>query len=417
MNFASPHRKNPVDVLLGQADAPALLVHVDTDDGVVATTSTHVQITVGGQLVNINYVGKSLEDVAADISSSDRSIVASALNTRFQLVADELYMGTLPSADGGSIVRMKGHTVRYTAETRIRSLHPYNESRFLPWYPRVDRGNIVVRKNGIRYIFAVPEYEDQVWSTHYGAPFVDQRGIRPERVSAKVLKLPRTPVFWDERNIFLSVDGNMLGPSIIEDVDTHNGLVYLSVPIPQEGNLVVNYTYLERTYVYKRINLNPSVEHNPNVIDRAIVLYLLPAESSSGRSRSITVHHVTGQTIKGAMESISPGEEPILVIGAYHVRPMGGVMDIEHRDTRDRGGGIDTQQYDQALKKNQEVYSVSDSGRWDGIPFPAAASGVLLLPRELLETYSEDFIQEQVNRHLAIGGNIILDFSDDLNLG
>lgn len=412
MDYASPHRVHPTSVLQGENYAPALAIYVDVDTQSVAVTATEVQVTVGPNTVTVNYVGKSLEDVAVEISASHRSVVASALQTGFTLTSGSLYLGTRSTPDGGFVVRIKAHGVRYTAETRIRTLLPYFDARTRPWYPRVDRGSVVVNKNGVRYTFSVPEYQDQVWSPRYGAPFVDQNGVRPIRLSPTVLQVSRTPVLWDGHNVFLSIDGNPLGPSIISDVDIHNGFLYLSTPLPSEAQVVATYTYEERSYVYPRVNLNPSVEHNPNIVDRTVLLYLLPFHASTGRSRSTTLHHAFGQTIAGAMESISQSEEPVLILGAYHVRPMGGALDITHRDTRVRGGGIDQEKYDDALRRNPEVQSVSDAGRWDGIPFPAAAGGVLILPRTLLDTYDADFIQKVADRHLAAGGHILLDFED-----
>lgn len=414
-DFQSPHSRVPLSLVAGKAYSPALAIYVQDETKDVTIDASSITITSGSTIISVDYVGKSLDEISQDISAESSAVHCNPLAVAYQMTANELYVssGELTS-DGAFVIRMNSHMVQYTEETRIRALPPYPDSRILPWYPRVDRGNVVFHKDGVRYVFSVPEYDAQSWSVHYGKPFFSVRGVKPYSISGKILKVSRKPILWRDRNIRLKINGVLTSPAIVDDVDENNGLIFLNTTLAEDDSVEVSYTYREDTLVYRRINLNPTVDHNPAIVGMTVVLYLLPALTSLGRTRSATVNHAFGTTITAAINSIPyDGPNPILVIGAYQVRPMGSLEDVGVRDIRTRGGGIDHDRYDDALNANTEAYSATDAGRWDGIPFPGAASGVLRLPRNLLDTYPEDFIQEQVNRHLAVGGNILLDFTDE----
>jgi len=415
MSFTSPHKVVPVHLLGSSAYSPALAIYISNDTADVTIDATDINVTVGVDMLSFPYIGKSLDELSQDISIASQAVHCNPLAKAYQITSNELIItsGEMTS-DGAFVVRMNSHMINYTEETRIRALPPYPEPRAMPWYPRVDRGYVTFDKDGVKYLFSVPEYDAQQWSFHYGKPFVTERGVRPFSIKGKQLRVTRSPVYWRDHNIKISVNGIVAPRSMIEDVDENNGILFLSTALNPEDAIVLDYVYEEKSLVYRRMNLNPSVDHNPGIMGSTVALYLLPTASSLGRTRSATVHHSIGSSVTASIQAIPyTGPDPILVIGAYQVRPSGALLDVNVRDTRVRGGGIHPEKYDDALKANTEAYSATDAGRWDGIPFPAAASGVLRLPRSMLDQYSEDWIQQQVERHLAVGGNILLEFTNE----
>lgn len=407
IDFTSPFLQNPKELAPGPDFAPALAIYFD-QAGTLTISASQIEITVGGDTVTINFIGKSLEQVASEISVASPAVSCNPLAVVHALESDELIDNEELTADGGRILRMKRHIVRYQEETRIRALPPYNEHRFRPWYPRVDRGQVKVRRQGVDYVFGVPEYAEQEWSTYFGAPFVDVGSERAQFIDAKTIRLARTPIFWYRRNIAIEVDGIPMGSAIVQDVDVYNGFVKLTTAVSAEKRILVNYTYREAGLIYKQVNLNPSMEHNPMVVDHVVVLYVLPEADSLGHTRSSTVRHTVAKTIVGAISAIPRSSEPTLVLGAYQVRPTAVITDLQVRDSRSRGGGIKEGQVEEAIKRDVEVRSFADIGQYDGISFPAAGAGVLTIERDFLDSIPQDLAERLIHKHVAAGGLVVL---------
>lgn len=393
--------------------APGLAIYL-TQAGTITVDGTLVSIAIGLTTIEVPYVGKTLTEVASQISASSEAIDAVPLNRSGPLEAGFLFLDSTDdlTLDGGQIIRARAHAVRYTEDTKIRVLPPYAENRLLPWYPRVDRGSVFIERYGVKFLFAVPEYADQEWSTLFGKPYVDQVNVRAEYLGPKLVRVARTPIHWVNHNLSLLIN-NQRAAGVVQDVDVHNGFVRLSTEISSSDTVRATYTYREDCLVYKGVNLNPSIEHNPGIIDQAVVIYLRPQYSSNGQARTSTVNHIVARTLTGALSSIPAANEPVLVIGAFYVRPSGVVTDIKLTDTRTRGGGVEQEKWDAALAKTREFYSASDFGRYDGVPFPAAASGVLFLPRSILDRFDADFVEKQVQRHVSAGGHLLIEYEDD----
>jgi hypothetical protein len=414
MNFAAPFLQNPRQLAPGRDYAPALSIYFDREASLVVT-STEIQITIGLDTVNVGYEGKTIDAVVSEICVSSPAVFANALNQSHLMTEGFLFFDGETTADGAWVVRMRAHVVKYEEETRIRALEPYPEHRLLPWHPRVDRGGVLLRRQGVDFLFAVPEYAKQPWSTYFGAPFADVTAERPQFVNQRLLRLARTPVFWYRNNITMTVDGIPFGSSIVEDVDVHNGFVRLTSPVQPQSRVLVNYTYEEKTLIYREVDLNPSRDHNPSIVDQTVLLYLKPVKSSIGELRDRGVYHVIARTIPGAISAIEVSEEPKLVIGAYQVRPLSVLEDVDVRDVRRRGGGIHDDWVTEARARNMEVASYTDVGRFDGVPFPGSGGMVLKLPRSILERLDADRIEKLVSKHIAVGGSVLLDFDEELS--
>lgn len=410
--FAHPHLESPAFLAPGKRSAPAVSIYCDKAF-TLTVTSTKIQMTIGGSPVEVDYVGHTAESLAERIGTLSNAVSANPLNLTHLMPADFLYHDGERTADGGYVIRMEAHVVRYSEETRIRLLPPHPDDRSRPWWPRVDRGNVVIDKNGVRYVFGIPEYAEQEWSVYFGPPFVDVRGVQPEYLGEKLIRLPFRPIFRHRDNIEITVNDIPTGSALIEDVDCRNGFVRLNSPLIAQDRISVSYVYREDALIYKGVDLNPSQGNNPAIIDRAVLIYLVPESSSQGAARASTVRHTVGKTIVGALTAILDSDEPALILGAYQVRPATALDELTVTDVRRLGGGLSEHRFDEAAAMNRQMHSLSDWGRYEGTPFPGAQSGILTVPRSLLDTLDADHVEQLVRRHMAAGGVLLVDFSDN----
>jgi len=360
----------------------------------------------------MSYIGLSIDDLQSQIASSNVSFYSNSLNNALSLNTGDLNLNTGDqTTDDGYVVRINRHIVKYEEETRIRLVPPYSESRDFPWYARVNIGQFSKDHLGSRHIFNIPEYRNQLWSSVYGYPYMDSFGEEAIFLDSKRLRVSRTPILWRDNNIFLRIGSRDVFPGIIKDVDENNGIIYLNTDIPDASGLGVSYTYKQFDYVYKHIDMNPSVNNNPSVVGKFVLFYIIPERSQPGNvKRSRTIFHRTSHTLLGAIYSLPRFDYPVTILGALQVRQTNSVNDLNIYDTRSRGGGIKEDKYEDAIGINKNAYSVADMGHIDGVPYPGSSVVVYTLPSELKDTMSTDEIKKRASKHLALGVVPILEF-------
>jgi hypothetical protein len=375
----------------------------------VAVDSTTIQLE---GTYTVTYTGKSLLEVAEEISTSSQEYEAVALNDVTYLSSGDLVkVGTTTHFDGGYIVWLEGHVVKYTEETRVRLLPPYSNDPRAPWFGRIDTGEFVKDYKGVRYVFSVPEYDKQEWSIYHGKPFVDQVGIQARKLDGKTLRVPRTPLYW-RGNITISINGVVQATSVIRDVDEFNGLIFLAREVEERDLVKVSYVYREKTFVYRDINLNPTINHMPQFVGQFILYYLKPAYDSLGRIWSQTVYHSVAPTLEGAISQIPIDDVPIVLLGALLVRQVSTIDEVVLTDTRSRGGGVKEDLYDEAVKVNRHMLAATDRGTWDVVPYPGNAVVVIDIPASLKDAVSVNEIRDRVRRHIAFGVEPVLEFRE-----
>jgi hypothetical protein len=395
--------------------APGLAIYGTTsiDAGDVVVGSTTIQLTDGANIITVTYTGKTLKQVAQEISTNSQQYEAIALNEVAYLAADDLLLvadDTTP--DGGLVVRLRGHVIRYREDLRIRLLPPHNDDPRRPWFARIDTGQVVKVHKGIRYLFRIPEYDDQPWSTLYGKPYVDQSGVQPLRIDARTLQVPRRPIFWHRGNVVVNVNGVRQSTNMVEDVDEHNGFIFLSRPVEQQDVVQVAYVYREQTYIYPDINLNPTTNHMPQFVGQFVLFYLKPAADSIGRTWLRTVLHSAAATLEGAISQIPNEDVPVMLLGALAVRQVNTIDEVKVIDTRSRGGGLYPDKYQHSVKVNRHMMAVTDRGNWDGVPYPGNAVVIVDLPASLKDALEVGEIRQRVQRHVAMGVEPVLDFRE-----
>jgi len=387
--------------------APAISFY--KDDGVLSISAGSTSITVEGQ--EFSYTGeKSLSLLAAEIKRALPNVdarplmdVAPAAGSIFQAANDE-------TPDGGTVLRYLGMSVQIQERTRIRLVKPHRDGPSAAWWARVNRGTLKTTYEGIRYTFGVPEYSSQSWSPKYGAPYKEYGGVEAEVIDDHKLRLPRTPILWPGP-LTLYRNGKAMQPSVVEDVSSHNGIVYLNSPVALNDRILVDFVYEEENYVYKGVNLNPTLQHAPYLVDRFTVFYLVPHTSNAGLRNTTCIRHVIGDTLEGAISELAKGvtgQTPIVLLGAIRTRQVEDAVDVSVYDARRPGGGV--KEDINAQKIESEAWFYADIGNYDGRPYPGNAVVIVRLPENVKTIFSEDQVQSKVRNHLALGVLPITDY-------
>jgi len=394
----------------------------------VVLTDTTIGITDGSDPYTIDYTGKSTRQIVTELSTSPFPVEVRVLLNVPSLSSGDLGASgnNIPQSfdiedrttDGkGCIVRLKRWSVTYDKLSNIDVKPPYFEGPSLPWFVRIGNGAFSQRVKGITYKFGVPEYETQVWSETWGAPFVDVGGEQAKFVTPKAIQLSKFPIYFKNNNIVITGTGDRIFPtSIIEDVDTMNGLVYIKEGVVLPSEVEVFYTYLEKSYIYKKINVNAHFLQNPFLLDKYIVFYARPIESNAGLRRSEGIEHVVGESILEAISAIQEldVDEPIALLGAISVRGAVDQRDYNVIDTRSFGGGLHEDPVGKAaeLKFKRSQYFF-DIGRVEGIPYPGSASIVVEIPPELKEVMPVAEIKRRASKFIAAGVYPVFKFTED----
>lgn len=397
--------------------APILAIFFDgpsTATPSVTTSGTQITLDDGTTQTTINYPTRSTRQVVENINASSSSWYALALNEVNSIGTSALSADSADlTPEGGYIVRMAGHVVEYQESTRIRLLPPHETSRDLPWYPRVDTGSFSKTVGGVTYSFSIPEYHKQQWSRTYEKPYMTAEGDIVERLGSDRLRVYKTPVLWTGKNINLQLDGKELDPSLIKDVDTYNGIVYLNKGLSSNGRVSATYTYRENSYAYKGVNLNPGLEHNPLIAGQFTLIYIVPTSSSDGSVyNQQVIKHITKPTLQGCINSLPSYDHPILLLGGMQVRQTATVKDINISDTRTRGGGIKEEEWTSTYEAVPGIRGNADSGWVDGEPYSGNAVLIIDIPKSVKAALGVEEIKQRATKFVAAGVKTLFDYRD-----
>jgi hypothetical protein len=398
----------------------------------VASTTTNVSIT---------FTNKSTETVALEINSCGLPIKAVVVantesHSQGDFISTDGYVD-IPhgfsvydrTTDGGVLLRVKKVYTRHTKRSSIYLLTPHLDSPSVPWYPRINNGSFTQKYKDKLYHFYIPEYDSQAWSLEYGKPFKDLYGIQPIPIDTDVYQLPRYPVYWNGQNLTIYNKDLAVPGNVITDIDTNNGIIYLNPEYNISKDFTIDYTYLENCFIYKEININGHFSNNPLILEKFVVIYMIPAESANVVNKR-TVFHAAGNSIEEAIASISTDSPdiPIAIIGAYSIHPVAASDNVNILDTRSKGGGLrDVKGPTSPVHKLQNVldstetpiedlydesYRFWDIGHIDGEPYPGAAAVAVDLPDDLKEILPISDIQKKASKFLAAGVYPSIRFTD-----
>lgn len=394
----------------------------------ITITNTTIGVTDQTNPFTVDYVGKTIRQIVTELNATPFPVQFKALADVGDLKQGELIASgtTFPTTfdvrdrtvDGtGGIIRIKRWSVQYNRLTAMGIRPPYKESTTLPWWGRVEEGEFWQDFKGIEYKFGVPEYSRQVWSKRHGKPFKDVEGEPVTFLGKNRIQLNRFPLLWKNSIVLTSPSGDRVFPSsVVKDVDTINGVVYLQEGSNLPEGTTATYSYLENTYLYKEVNLNGHFNQNPFVLDKYILMYARPVASSAGLNRSRGIYHEVGESVQDAINSIQELaiDEPVALLGAFAVKYYGDIRDLQITDTRSYGGGLKEDGLGKAAeKKFPQSQFFFDIGREEGIPYPGAAAIVVDLPPELKEVMPVGEIKTRASKFMAAGVYPIFQFAED----
>ncbi len=92
-----------------------------------------------------------------------------------------------------------------------------------------------------------------------------------------------------------------------------------------------------------------------------------------------------------------------LILAEMTVNPNHSIDKVVLLDTREEGGGIEEEQYDDAKAIQPEVQWFYDYLKFDGQPTPGNAAVVIKLPSILLDTFTKDQIEEIIDESIPYG--------------
>jgi len=91
------------------------------------------------------------------------------------------------------------------------------------------------------------------------------------------------------------------------------------------------------------------------------------------------------------------------ILAEMTVNPPHGIQDLTVIDTRENGGGIPEDKYEEAKALNPEVQWYYENFKYSGQPYPGNAVAVIKLPASILSVYTQEFINEVIANNIPMG--------------
>ncbi len=439
LTFNTTYDKWPIALLVYKKDDSAVIsISIDEDE---------LEVSDGDDDVIIAYQGKSLREIATAINSVVRKVFA---KTCIDIGSESIISGSLITPNEPNLrITNSPYTIFYKGvisrpeETSIIQLKPPRaKSGLEPWYARISKGKFGIRFNdtslynypGISpdtvYIFGVPEFKNQEWSLNYGAPYKDVAGEKPysieysSYIKGSILSVSKTPIYYRNKNISISINGANQSSSIIKFVDENNGLIYLNQKLNPNSDIRVDYSFKETDYEYDAIDLNASTNHNPLLVDTYVAFYLKPIKAdgsiiSGGKGVFHEVYNTRSQAktklalpIKGVQTSSYPLYEPVIYLGSMTVRQSSTYKDFEVIDTRTRGGGIKEDLVEQVRSRWREAEFFFDIADFNGIDIPGNAGVIIEAKKDLQDKFERDELKERASKSVAVGIVPLINFKE-----
>lgn len=426
---------------------------VDTGNKIaVNITGTAINLRYTTTVVtvySVYYINKTIEQVALELNSLALPVKVKPLIKDTVLFSGDLFLYnessffTIPEGfktfdrltENGIIVRCKKYSVKHKNLANFRILNPYSQSVLLPWYPLVTNGQFVQKYRNNLYHYGIPEFDNQTWSVKYGKPFKDVINGPIKQLTSNSYKVSRSPLFWTGDNISIYNNDVLINNSLIEDVDVQNGIVYFKTNAGNINLTSASYTYLEKNFEYKGININAHFSQNPNLIDKFVLLYAKPLEGSDYIRNKKTIYHIICSSIEEGIANIQAADTdiPSVVIGGYSIGQVLTSDRVKIFDTRSLGGGLLSNdgpvspsrrfKYSNVDIKNnknspiesyyKESASYWDVGNWDGEIYPGAAAITISLPESLRNKMSKKEIADRASKFIAAGVYPVIEYYPD----
>lgn len=349
--------------------------------------------------------GLPIADLVATINDLDQDIFATPLSTSGEEV---LLTGIFTPSTFGTVIRQDLVHIKYRDDTLVE-VRPFRQLNAQDrWYARIGIGTFIRTEGSIEYIYSIPEFDDQIFSTRFGTGTYRETVEKPRIIGAFTLAVKRKPIFKGSTVKLLGAGGQTDITSLIKDVDLNNGFIYLRSPVSDDDDLEVSYAYSEDTFEYREIDLNPTLAHNSDIREKFVGIYIVPskirdisdlANPITIAEQDRTIFHVVADTVQGVKDAIEdptltftpsiPNANPVayrpILLAIVQPVQTGEVDQVKFVDTRTRGGGLD----EDLRKKDfpfREGEMYWDIGFWEGEPFQESPVVIVDFPDELIGT-------------------------------
>lgn len=255
-----------------------------------------------------------------------------------------------------------------------------------PWHIRVGLGRLVREVNGVRYLYALPDYLHDRFSP---MPPYAQQYEAPTRIDEHTFRVSRVPIAR-EAPVSLTIQGQSGAIALtITEIDQDYGVIRTRESVPEGAAVTAAYCHRKDYVTYRGtegryLDLNPrhlshvptrlavTLESSRRLIGQPIYLYWLPyavlTDSGETLLRTETLTH-----------AFAPLDDPTaLLLATITVNLPYGPASLTVRDARRRGGGL-PEHYSIPAAYERVAAAYSDIGSWGGRPVPLAGSYVVEL--------------------------------------
>ena len=371
-------------------------------DGVQVTiTGSNLDVTCPSRTTNsVSFTlsnNKTLEALCSEINSSSVPLHVTPL----------VYGATSDVLPATSQILVPTHGMRirstdrlgiyYEGRAKIRPFKPTSgPSTRDPWYLTLSNGVFRKRTANADVLYRIPEYSDQIPSAQYGSGNRDIYREETYRSAPNIIGTSRQNI--DISSVILEVDGEIQN-SIIRDYDENAGVIYVSSVNP-ETSVLATYTFEEKGYEVSELNLNPTLNNNPDAARYVYAIYIVPERierfsSFSGTPGNYTPSYqtaeITTDTVRVARgnsmaqaiatmqaEAVTTGGSSLypVLLALVNVTNQLDIKDVQKLDCRTLGGGIPMPHPEQ---EESEFYT--GLGYVGGEPYSSIGPVVIETPR------------------------------------
>lgn len=293
---------------------------------------------------------------------------------------------------GEYIIRVNRFVALYDSGASLEVFDPGTVNIYSPWYFRINPGYMRIINDTGSYLYTIPEYDSyKCWSQKRGYPYISIQKSVPLSVSGTTIKVQHINI----EDVVVYVDGKIAN---IKHIHKNHGIIEMVSHISNTSIVNVSYDYLERFFLYRKLNVNPRL--NSSVYNKYIIIYATPYNSIEAGVSTISencIHHSIGDTIAEAYSAISENNVVILSISKFE-RPTG----YSFLDLRTAGGGALDVSYLSNLQPESDCYT--DISEFCGKSYPGNGSIVINVPEDL----DISRLPDRIYNYLAVGVDYIV---------
>jgi hypothetical protein len=299
--------------------------------------------------------------------------------------------------------------IRFLHGNGLEVLAPYDSLPNTPWYVRVRFGLQPTPPEWALQIFL--PFRPYALGTWVPAKVLDKTMIEFERkrILQDAHSLPDILIFDKNHVLKYALEGTDLGTTkrgflypwrrgLVKssNMDPYFARLDLGVDLAPDDIVFGFYSYKEPDIIYRDIDVNPFT--NPDVKNKIIEFYY-KVDSSVPLQRIF--YRVKDPLTGTYISTLTNDSHPVTtgtLFGTVVVGASVNPKQYQIEDTRTRGGGLAKEWQD--IPENVNFW---DIGYWDGKPYPIGGAMIVYLPATLLNTMTNDSVENRVKSCLPMG--------------